>query len=71
MAAVTICSDFGAPQNKVSHCFSINLPYVFLIFFHFFLIIYFIFWLCWVFIAACGLSLDVASREGGYSLAVM
>ena len=21
MAAVTICSDFGAPQNKVSHCF--------------------------------------------------
>ena len=21
MAAVTICSDFGAAQNKVSHCF--------------------------------------------------
>ena len=21
MAEVTICSDFGAPQNKVSHCF--------------------------------------------------
>ena len=21
MAAVTICSDFGAHQNKVSHCF--------------------------------------------------
>ena len=21
MAAVTICSDFRAPQNKVSHCF--------------------------------------------------
>ena len=21
MAAVTICSDFGAPQNKISHCF--------------------------------------------------
>ena len=21
MAAVTICSDFGAPRNKVSHCF--------------------------------------------------
>ena len=21
MAAVTICIDFGAPQNKVSHCF--------------------------------------------------
>ena len=21
MAAVTICNDFGAPQNKVSHCF--------------------------------------------------
>ena len=21
MAAITICSDFGAPQNKVSHCF--------------------------------------------------
>ena len=30
MAAVTICSDFGAPQNKVSHCFhcfSIYLPW--------------------------------------------
>ena len=29
MAAVTICSDFGAPQNKFSHCFhsfSIYLP---------------------------------------------
>ena len=24
MAAVTICSDFGAPQNKVFHCFPIN-----------------------------------------------
>ena len=23
MAAVTICSDFGAPKNKVSHCFLI------------------------------------------------
>ena len=22
MAAVTICSDFGAPQNKVCHCFN-------------------------------------------------
>ena len=21
MSAITICSDFGAPQNKVSHCF--------------------------------------------------
>ena len=21
MAAVTICSDFGAQENKVSHCF--------------------------------------------------
>ena len=21
MAAITICSDFGAPQNKVCHCF--------------------------------------------------
>ena len=21
MASVTICSDFGAPQNKISHCF--------------------------------------------------
>ena len=21
MAAVTICSDFGVPQNKVCHCF--------------------------------------------------
>ena len=26
MAAVTICSDFGAPQNKISHCFPIYLP---------------------------------------------
>ena len=25
MASVTICSDFGAPQNKVSHCFPIYL----------------------------------------------
>ena len=25
MAAVTICSDFGAPQNKVCHCFPIYL----------------------------------------------
>ena len=30
---------------------------------------YFIFWLCWVFIAACELSLVVAS--GGYSLVVV
>ena len=21
MAAITICSDFGAPQNKICHCF--------------------------------------------------
>ena len=27
MAAVTICTDFGAPQNKVSHCFHIYLPW--------------------------------------------
>ena len=30
MAAITICSDFGAPQNKVCHCFycfSIYLPW--------------------------------------------
>ena len=27
MAAVTICSDFGGPQNKVSHCFHIYLPW--------------------------------------------
>ena len=26
MAAVTICSDFGAQENKVCHCFSIYLP---------------------------------------------
>ena len=26
MAAVTICSDFGAPQNKVSHCFIVSPP---------------------------------------------
>ena len=24
MAAVNICSDFGAPQNKVSHCYIIS-----------------------------------------------
>ena len=27
MAAITICSDFGAPQNKVWHCFHIYLPW--------------------------------------------
>ena len=27
MAAVTICSDFGAQENKVSHCYSIYLPW--------------------------------------------
>ena len=27
MAAVTICSDFGDQKNKVSHCFSIYLPW--------------------------------------------
>ena len=27
MAAITICSDFGAPKNKVSHCFPIYLPW--------------------------------------------
>ena len=27
-AAVTICSDFGAPQNKVSHCFHCFLIYL-------------------------------------------
>ena len=32
----------------------------------YFLIYFLYFWLCWVFIAACGLSLVVAS--GGYSL---
>ena len=26
MAAVTICSDFGGPQNKVCHCFPIYFP---------------------------------------------
>ena len=26
MIAVTICSDFGAPENKVSHCLPIYLP---------------------------------------------
>ena len=26
MAAITICSDFGAQKNKVSHCFPIYLP---------------------------------------------
>ena len=28
MVAVTICSDFGAPQNKVSHCFHCFLIYL-------------------------------------------
>ena len=27
MAVVTICSDFGAPKNKVSHCFPIYFPW--------------------------------------------
>ena len=27
MAAVTICSDFGAPKNKVCHCFPIYVPW--------------------------------------------
>ena len=27
MAAVTISIDFGAPQNKVCHCFHIYLPW--------------------------------------------
>ena len=27
MAAVTICSDFGAQENKVCHCFPIYLPW--------------------------------------------
>ena len=27
MAAITICSDFGAPQNKLSHCFLICFPW--------------------------------------------
>ena len=27
MAAITICSDFRAPKNKVSHCFPIYLPW--------------------------------------------
>ena len=27
MAAVTICSDFGAQKNKVSHCFPIYFPW--------------------------------------------
>ena len=25
-AAITICSDFGAPKNKVQHCFPIRFP---------------------------------------------
>ena len=28
MAAVTICSDFGAPKNKVCHCFHCFLTYL-------------------------------------------
>ena len=27
MAAVTICSDFGAPQNKLWYCFPICFPW--------------------------------------------
>ena len=30
MAAVTTCSDFGAPQNKVYHCFLDSSPALFL-----------------------------------------
>ena len=26
VAAITICSDFGAPKDKVNHCFPIYLP---------------------------------------------
>ena len=28
MAAVTICSDFGAQENKVYHCFPFFSPYI-------------------------------------------
>ena len=35
-------------------------------FLFYFIIYLFIYWLCWVFVAACGLSLVAAS--GGYSL---
>ena len=28
MAAITICSDFGAPQNRVTHCFHCFLIYL-------------------------------------------
>ena len=28
MAAITICSDFGAPKNKVRHCLPIYLPWM-------------------------------------------
>ena len=27
MATITICSDFGAPKNKVQHCFPIRFPW--------------------------------------------
>ena len=27
MAAITLCSDFGAPKNKTWHCFHIYLPW--------------------------------------------
>ena len=33
MVAVTICSDFGAPQNKVSHCFKLYVSELTKIFF--------------------------------------
>ena len=53
MAAVTVCSDFGAQENKVCHCF------------HFFPLLFALKWwnwiyhglsLCWVFKPACLLS---------------
>ena len=43
---------------------------LFFFFFFFYVFIYlFSFWLCWVFVAACGLSL--ATVSGGYSVAVV
>ena len=52
---------FGQSNIFLYSC--IFLWYLLILFFHFFFL--FFFWLCWVFIAVCGLSLVVAS--GSYS----
>ena len=53
-------------MHVVAFMINIFLIFKFLKFYLFILINLLIFWLCWVFIAVCGLSLVAAS--GGYSL---